>query len=56
MPVHLTDHLNNGHHVPGIFVLNANMSMGETINELGYIWAATDLEEYFDLMNYLPVT
>jgi hypothetical protein len=55
MPVHLADHLNSGRHVPGIFVLNADMSIGETIDELGFIWAATDLTEYFDLLNYLPI-
>ena len=56
MPVHLRDHLGIGHHVPGIFVLNPNMTMGETIDELSLIWAAADSDEYVDLLRYLPVS
>lgn len=34
MPQHLADHLAEGRHTPGIFVLNPNMSIGETLDEL----------------------
>jgi hypothetical protein len=34
MPVHLADHLAQGRHIPGIFQLNPNMSVGETLEEL----------------------
>ena len=34
MAGHLRDHLAAGHHVPGIFVLNPNMTMGATIKNL----------------------
>jgi hypothetical protein len=56
MPVHLRDHLAAGHHVPGIFVLNPNMTMGALMEELLLIWGASDMEEYLDLMLYLPLT
>jgi hypothetical protein len=56
MPVHLGDHLAAGHHVPGIFVLNPNMTMGATIDELRLIWGASEPEEYRDLLLYLPLT
>lgn len=34
MPVHLADHIALGHHVPGIFILNPNLSIGENLEEL----------------------
>ena len=50
MAVHLRDHLAAGHHVPGMFVLNPNMTMGATIEELRLIWGASEPEEYRDLL------
>jgi hypothetical protein len=56
MPVHLRNHLAAGRHVPGIFILNLNMSMGETIDELTLIWSVSEAEEYADQLNYLPIS
>jgi len=56
MPVHLQDHLAAGRHASGIFILNDNMSLGETVEELILIWEASDAEEYFDQLWHLPVT
>lgn len=56
MPVHLQNHLASGHHVPGIFVLNPDMAMGATIDELLLISGAAEAEEYRDLLLYLPLT
>lgn len=56
IPVHLKEHLASGLHVPGIFVLNPGMRMGETADELALIWGASDPDEYFDLLSYLPVS
>jgi hypothetical protein len=56
MPVHLRNHLAAGRHVPGIFILNPNMSMGETIDELTLIWSVSEAEEYADQLNYLPIS
>lgn len=55
MPEHLRDHLAMGHHTPGIFELNPNMTVGETIEELILIWEASESEEYQDRLIYLPV-
>jgi hypothetical protein len=56
MPAHLRDHLAQGRHVPGIFVMNAKMSIGETIEELLLIWGASDEKEYHDRISFLPVS
>ena len=56
MPVHLQDHLAGGQHVPGIFILNPDLTMGETIDELLLIWSASEAEEYADRLSYLPVS
>ena len=56
MPVHLSDHLATGEHIPGIFELNPNMSMGETIEELWLIWNVSEVQEYQDQIVYLPIS
>jgi Domain of unknown function (DUF5615) len=56
MPVHLREHLADGRHVPGIFTLNPNMTLGETADELVLIWGASEAEEYADELNYLPLS
>jgi hypothetical protein len=56
MPVHLKAHLDAGYHVPGILTLNPDMTMGETIDELSLIWAASNPDEFKDLIVYLPIT
>ena len=55
MPVHLQEHLSTEHHVPGIFILNPKMSFAKTVDELALLWGASDLEEYADMINYLPL-
>lgn len=56
MPVHLQEHLAAGRHVPGIFTLNPQMTMGETADELILIRGASEAEEYIDQLHYLPVS
>ena len=56
MPDHLETHLAQGQHVPGIFVLNAEMGIGETIDELLLIWNASDEQEYRDNIWFLPAS
>ncbi len=56
MPVHLSDHLAAGGHVPGILELNPNMSIGETIDELWLIWGTSGTREYQDQIAYLPIS
>lgn len=56
MPVHLEDHLAKGHHIPGIFILNPDLSIGQNIDELLLI-ADGSLEcEYQNQIIYLPIT
>jgi predicted nuclease of predicted toxin-antitoxin system len=56
MPVHLADYLNQNHHIPGIFILNPAMSIGETIEEL-IVLAECSLEaEYQDQIIHLPIS
>ena len=54
MPRHLAEHLALGRHVPGILIVGANMSIGELIDELVLIAAASDEAEYRDLLLFLP--
>ena len=54
-PRHVTDHIKNGRHVPGIFELNPNMSIRETVEELLLIWGASEMKEYQDVIIYLPI-
>jgi hypothetical protein len=56
IPRHLRDHLAEGRHVPGIFELNPDMGIGETIEELLLIWSASAADEYRDLLIYLPLS
>ena len=56
MPVHLIDHLAQGHHIPGIFQINPSMSLGETIEELVLAALASLDGEYSDRISYLPLS
>jgi hypothetical protein len=56
IPQHLRDHLAAGQHVPGIFTLNPNLTMGQTVEELVLIWSVCDADEYIDQLNYLPLS
>ncbi len=56
IPVHLENHLKTGHRIPGIFILNTNMSLRETIEELMLIWEASDPSEYQDQIRFLPIS
>ncbi len=54
MPVHLTDHIALGRHVPGIFIMNPNLSVGENLEELILAALASEEDEYLDRIVYLP--
>ena len=56
MPAHLNDHLTEGRHIPGIFVLNAKFSFGENLEELLLIADASFEDEYQDQIYFLPLT
>lgn len=56
MPTHLIEHLAHDRHIPGIITLNAEMSIGETIDELLLIAEVGKPDDYRDRIEYLPVT
>lgn len=56
MPVHLADHIAEGRHVPGIFILNPKLSMGQNIDELILIAEGSFDDEYQDQIVNLPLT
>jgi len=55
MPVHLADHLAAGRHVPGIFILKEDMSMGQIIDELILIAEAALEDDYQDRISFMPL-
>ncbi|KAB8316233.1 hypothetical protein SD81_023715 [Tolypothrix campylonemoides VB511288] len=55
MPVHLVDHIAANRHVPGIFILNPNLSIGENLEELILAALASEDDEYQDRIVYLPL-
>jgi len=55
MPIHLADHIAQGHHIPGILILNDKLSISQTIDELILIAEGSFDEEYQDQIIYLPL-
>lgn len=55
MPGHLEDHIALGRHVPGIFILNPNLGIGENLEELILAALASEDDEYQDRLVYLPL-
>lgn len=55
MPVHLTEHLAVGRHVPGILVLRQNANIGRVIEDLVAIAGAAFEDEYQDQIAYIPL-
>ncbi|NJK70530.1 MAG: DUF5615 family PIN-like protein [Microcoleus sp. SU_5_3] len=56
MPGHLKEHLQANRHIPGIFILNANLSIGQNIDELILIAECSFVNEYQDRIIHLPLT
>jgi len=55
MPVHLSEHLAQGRHSPGVIEMNQNMTIGQTVEELLLIGGASEMSEYRDRLVYLPL-
>lgn len=56
MPVHLADHIAQNRHIPGIFILNPKLSIGQNLDELIFIAEAAFDREYQDQIVHLPHT
>ncbi|MBW4581625.1 MAG: DUF5615 family PIN-like protein [Tildeniella nuda ZEHNDER 1965/U140] len=54
MPLHLADHIAHDRHIPGIFILSSDLSVGQSLDELQLIAEASLEGEYQDQMIYLP--
>lgn len=55
MPVHLADHLSQGRHIPGIFVLRPRAEIGEIIESLIFIALAAEENEFRDQIIHIPL-
>ncbi|MEC4983939.1 MAG: DUF5615 family PIN-like protein [Oscillatoria sp. PMC 1068.18] len=55
MPVHLTEHLEQNHQSPGIFVLRKKFTIGEIINNLVFIAEAGDESDYQNRITHIPL-
>lgn len=56
MPVHLKDHIQKNQHIPGIFILNPQLTIGQNIEELLIIAEGSFSYEYQDQIIHLPLT
>lgn len=56
MPVHLADHIAEGRHMPGIFILNPNLSIGQNIQELILLAEYSFKNEHQDQIVHLPIS
>lgn len=56
MPQHLSAHNAQNRHVPGVLILNPNLSVGETLDELILIAEVVAGDELRDRIEYLPLS
>ncbi|MBX9258638.1 DUF5615 family PIN-like protein [Desmonostoc muscorum CCALA 125] len=54
MPVHLVEHIAQRRNIPGIFILNDNLTIGQIINQLSIISQASFDGEYQNQIVNLP--
>ena len=55
MPVHLAAHMALNRHIPGIFILNPKLSIGENLEQLILIAEGSFENEYEDRIEFLPI-
>jgi len=55
MPEHLSQHLQAGHHIPGILTLRPKALLSEIIEDLLLIWELSEEEEYQDQIIHIPL-
>ena len=54
MPAHLVEHINEGRHIPGIFLLNVKLTIGQNVDELIFLAQVSFEGEYQDQIIHLP--
>ena len=52
----LADHLAEGRHIPGIFIIDPSKNIGEILTELIIIASASFINEYQYRFEYLPLS
>jgi len=55
MPEHLSQHLADGQHIPGILTVRPKASLGEIIEDLLLIWELADVHDYADQIIHIPL-
>lgn len=55
MPVHLTEHIEQQHNIPGIFILNPKISVGENLEQLILMAEGSFDNEYQNRIEFLPL-
>ena len=55
MPEHLRQHIEAGHHIPGILTWRPKASLGEIIEDLLLIWELADTKDYQDQIIHIPL-
>ena len=56
MPVHLAEHIAQGHHIPGIFVLRPRAEIRQVLENLILIALAGEKTEYQDRIVHIPLS
>ena len=54
IPAHLQQHMQAGHHAPGVLLLRPSTTVAALVAELALIAHAGDPADYFDQINYIP--
>jgi hypothetical protein len=54
MPTHMSDHIAQNRSFPGIFLIKAGTSMGDLIDFLHMVWHASEAEEHYNIMDFIP--
>ena len=55
MVAHLASHFEQGRHVPGVIWIRPRIGLGQIIEELHLIWAATAEDEFQDSLLFIPL-
>jgi hypothetical protein len=55
IPAHLKEHLEMDKHTPGILLIRRGISIKRLVEDLLLIWRTSELKDYQDRIEYLPL-
>ena len=55
IPDHVSAHLASGHHTSGVLLVTRQCTLRSIIDDLVIIWAASERDEWKDVLMYLPL-